>query len=352
MKFKTDGMMFLNRHPLSVILCSTAIVGLFSIPYMLNFQVEENVFELWLPQDQEYYKNGKWIENNFPSNEKIIHIMFEAKNQSITTTSNLNDVMDTLSEIDRLFKQHEVQRYPICTKIWSSVTNGSGCLEQLLFNNLTNIILEDSSKSNLINGSINVFLNLFYKYRFRAATFGTLENITNVNNGNTSYIPDILCNVKVLDITIGLEMSPKINESLENPSIEQLFLILMKNISILNEDMEIHYLVPSEIQTHINDHIFEDLYLLIGGFVLVLCYVITIIGKFNSVEHKLYISILGIIAIAYGAGVSIGFCQLIGWKFGSIHYLLPFLFLGIGIDDIFVITQALESVQKNEKYTK
>ena len=57
--------MFLNRHPFSVILCSTAIVGLFSIPYMLNFQVEDNVFELWLPQDQEYYKNGKWIEKTF-----------------------------------------------------------------------------------------------------------------------------------------------------------------------------------------------------------------------------------------------------------------------------------------------
>ena len=85
----------------------------------------------------------------------------------------------------------------------------------------------------------------------------------------------MLSNVTVLDIIIGAEMSPRTNRSLEQegPSIEQLFLSLMKNISILNEDMQIRYLVPSEIQTYINEHIFQDLYLLIGGFVLVLCYV-------------------------------------------------------------------------------
>ena len=275
--------MFLNRHPFSVILCTTAVVGLFSIPYILNFQVEDNVFELWLPQDQEYYKNGKWIEANFPSNEMIIHIMFEATNQSITTISNINFITNAASEIIRLFKQHEVQAYPICTKIWSSVTNGSECLEQILFYNLTNIKLEDSSKSNPINGSMEgmeVFLNLLNKYSFKAASFGAFGNITNINDQNTSYIPDILGNVTVLDVTIGTEMSPKINESLEQgPIIGQLFLSLMKNISFLNEDMKIHYLVPSEIQTYVNEQIFQDLYLLIGGFVLVLCYVVTMIGK-------------------------------------------------------------------------
>ena len=62
-------------------------------------------------------------------------------------------------------------------------------------------------------------MNLFYKYRFRAATFGTLENITNVNDGNTSYIPDILCNVKVLDITIGLEMITFLSELNLDPTL-------------------------------------------------------------------------------------------------------------------------------------
>ena len=129
---------------------------------------------------------------NFPSNEKIIHIMFEATNQSITTVSNLNFITNAVIEIVRLFERHEVQTYPICTKIWSSVTNGSECLEQMLFQNLTNIRSEDSSKSNLIDRSIYVFLDLFRKYSFRAASFCALGNITNVNDGNTSYIPDIL----------------------------------------------------------------------------------------------------------------------------------------------------------------
>ena len=72
------------------------------------------------------------------------------------------------------------------------------------------------------------------------------------------------------------------------------------------------------------------------------------ISNLNSVEHRLYLAFLGIIAIANGAGTSIGLCQLFGQPFGNINYLLPFLFLGIGIDDIFVIVQALDSIQKSE----
>ena len=81
---------------------------------------------------------------------------------------------------------------------------------------------------------------------------------------------------------------------------------------------------------------------------LSLVYVTVIISNFNSVEQRIHLAFLGIIAIAYGAGTSVGLCQMLGQPFGNIHYLLPFLFLGIGIDDIFVIVQALDSIQKSE----
>ena len=99
------------------------------------------------------------------------------------------------------------------------------------------------------------------------------------------------------------------------------------------------------------ENILSDIWLLIGGFFLSLFYVAVMISNYNSVEHRLYLAILGIIAISYGAGASIGFGQLFGQPFSNIHYLLPFLFLGIGIDDLFVIVQALENIpnSKNAK---
>ena len=99
---------------------------------------------------------------------------------------------------------------------------------------------------------------------------------------------------------------------------------------------------------YVKENILNDIWLLIGGFVLSLAYVTVMISNFNTVEHRVHIAFLGTIAIAYGAGTSIGLGQLFGQPFGSVHYLLPFLFLGIGIDDLFVIVQALDNIQKSE----
>ena len=53
----------------------------------MNLKVIDNDFELWLPQDEEYYKHGKWLEENYPSNSDIFRILFEVKNGTTSIIS-------------------------------------------------------------------------------------------------------------------------------------------------------------------------------------------------------------------------------------------------------------------------
>jgi predicted RND superfamily exporter protein len=46
------------------------------------------------------------------------------------------------------------------------------------------------------------------------------------------------------------------------------------------------------------------------------------------------------VALSYGA--SNGLAYLLGAKSAGIHNLLPFLLLGIGVDDMFVIASAID----------
>lgn len=46
------------------------------------------------------------------------------------------------------------------------------------------------------------------------------------------------------------------------------------------------------------------------------------------------------VGLSYGASSGFGF--LIGMKFGGVHEILPFLLIGIGVDDCFVIASALD----------
>ena len=44
--------------------------------------------------------------------------------------------------------------------------------------------------------------------------------------------------------------------------------------------------------------------------------------------------------------MSIGIASAIGYPFTLVHAILPFLCLGIGIDDMFVIVQCLNNIKK------
>ncbi len=48
---------------------------------------------------------------------------------------------------------------------------------------------------------------------------------------------------------------------------------------------------------------------------------------------------VGIISVIMGIIVAYGFSSAVGLFFGPMHNVLPFLLLGIGIDDMFVIVQ-------------
>ena len=85
--------------------------------------------------------------------------------------------------------------------------------------------------------------------------------------------------------------------------------------------------------------IFFDAWLMAAGYVLMFAYTIFTLGKLNSLEIRLYLSIAGIVGIGMGLVIAMGVSSLLGYPYTPMHAMLPFLCLGIGIDDMFVIVQ-------------
>ena len=50
---------------------------------------------------------------------------------------------------------------------------------------------------------------------------------------------------------------------------------------------------------------------------------------------------VGILSVAMGMILAYGLCSLFGLFYSAAHTVIPFLLLGIGIDNIFVITQVI-----------
>merc|ERR1711915_77571 len=66
-----------------------------------------------------------------------------------------------------------------------------------------------------------------------------------------------------------------------------------------------------------------------------------------GLEVRLYLSISGIISIFMGLAISLGISSALGYPYSPMHMALPFLCLGIGIDDMFVIVQCWTNMKRD-----
>jgi len=115
------------------------------------------------------------------------------------------------------------------------------------------------------------------------------------------------------------------------------------------KDFQISVFVHRGFDDVINENILGNYNLLYSGFALMFVYVLIMLGKFNCVEQRVWLSIAGLSGIVLGSVFCLGVCSACGLMFTQLHNVLPFLMLGIGIDDMFVLVQSYENLTKEER---
>ena len=85
-----------------------------------------------------------------------------------------------------------------------------------------------------------------------------------------------------------------------------------------------------------------DSALLISAILLIFAYSLLVLGACSPVHMRVVSSLIGLscvgLSIAAGYGISFG----AGYKFSDMHGVLPFLILGLGVDDMFVIVNTID----------
>jgi hypothetical protein len=86
-----------------------------------------------------------------------------------------------------------------------------------------------------------------------------------------------------------------------------------------------------------------DLVALQVGFMIILVYAIFIFWKYDPVHSRALLAVAGCCSVGLSIGFAYGFSTGIGLKLNPVINVLPFILIGIGIDDMFVLVAALES---------
>jgi len=94
-------------------------------------------------------------------------------------------------------------------------------------------------------------------------------------------------------------------------------------------------------QAFSND-ILGDLTLVQVSITLVAVYTILFMGGFSPIHFRSAAAGITLLCVGFSYAASAGLAYMLGWQSAGIHSLLPFLLIGIGVDDMFVISAAID----------
>ncbi|XP_064108422.1 protein patched homolog 1-like [Macrobrachium nipponense] len=124
------------------------------------------------------------------------------------------------------------------------------------------------------------------------------------------------------------------------------FVEMMNNFSANKKNVSLYFAATSSSGKVVSDDIIGDVRYLFAGYFLVFLYVTVMLGKFNLVEQRPLLSLLGLSSVGLSIAVSYGLSSAFGIPFGAMNSILPFLLLGLGVDDMFVIITAWNNIPK------
>lgn len=85
---------------------------------------------------------------------------------------------------------------------------------------------------------------------------------------------------------------------------------------------------------------------------LVAVYSITFMGTCSPIHFRSAAAGIALLCVALSFTSSNGFAFLVGGKSAGIHGLLPFLLIGIGVDDCFVISSCIDQTNPTDPVEK
>ena len=395
------------HNPAVFITICLALTAVFSAGLM-KFTMEERPFKLWIPQDSNFIKVMRWQQENFPTQFRAHVALYEAEN--VLDKSVLLEILRVHEAVANA-STPEATWPSICAKLPS--IPDSIFSRRRRSANQTDVRKKDFSHKKRvkrdqdeegIDWSIKLPRNLYCGY-LEAITQECMEHsILEIWGYDRDYISGLSPEKIIQDIntieksavfgfpTNFTEMLGDVERDDEGRVIRagaarQLWVTRINLTAVragdfvddtgtgmevdtasfhwekqlikavLNEtqrpdNVSLYLMASSSFGMISGDTIMGDAQYLGVGFMVVFLYIQVMLGRFNLVEQRPVLSLMGLTCVGMSIFVSYGICSFFDVPFGPVNNVLPFLLLGLGIDDMFVIMQAWNNLTPHEKTLK
>lgn len=372
-------------HPWRYILGCLGLVALSGLG-ILRFHHEKNPMKLWIPRNSDFIHDTNWLLNQFREGQRVQSILITAPNvlepkvlQKLEDIQqkleNLNadgitweDVCFRIPVVDFVFKRrkredrenllldkdHVDYEKDFVYDLGSLLGDDMYCR---IINKLDTACMEHSvlelwkfsqqKINNLTEEKIIKALNRTTVSPVYGHPTDYVRLLGDIRRNETGHIvgASALLSLYMVHVDfLSVNFDENGNEAgtadwATTPILkwERKFMDMMENVTRHAQDIEVFYEAGRSFADISAAAMFQDIDKLIVGIIMMFIYIQLIVSKFNMVEFRLLIGSTGLLCILMAFVVACGFCSLLGISYGPVHTALPFLLLGIGVDDMFVI---------------
>lgn len=318
---------FVGTFPVLTIALSFLVCGIASIG-MVKFKETDVTEKLWVPSYSRIQEEKKWMTENFPPDTRYAKVI--AVENNILSPRSLNAMMD-LYEKAISFHDNGYSYHHMCLRV-------------------------------ALRCKVNSILEIWSYNKSAIAHLTYNDVIRDINQIKTSPLYHNKLDATTMLGKIQFDSQGKIMAA---GAASMLFLLNDEEEmrpSALKWESEVIELVQKG-HTHLQETyvyatrsfddegygaVNDDINLLSVGICIVLIFVIVTLGRFNLIEHKLLLSLAGLLSVGMSIGFAYGLATTFDVIYGPVHALMPFLLLGIGVDDMFVIVEAWKNLTPEE----
>eukprot|EP01130_Rhizamoeba_saxonica_P008831 TRINITY_DN3579_c0_g1_i1.p1 TRINITY_DN3579_c0_g1~~TRINITY_DN3579_c0_g1_i1.p1 ORF type:complete len:916 (-),score=162.47 TRINITY_DN3579_c0_g1_i1:23-2770(-) len=362
------------RYPIIVIIASLSLVVFCGLGITF-VDFKPSILQTWVPQNSPAIKNQEYFQESYGKIEPAINIVV-AKNEeeNILTKEALGSYIELHNRILDIEIEYDGKNYKyedICWKphpllgcgtqslltLWEfdyeQLSKDDNILETIANSNnevdYTDIdgLPDLSDIMNISSANITEILMGLDWDTIRSIVIDQLHLINYIETiGNASFNDGLLVHGSALFNAYALESGEWVDD-ITNIWLKEYHDVVVKDIEYITvypftyraETEEITSLIP------------VDAKLLGLSFIIMLVYVSATLGKLTPRDSKILLGALGILSVSMSLLMGLGIAGVtVACAYSEMTICLPFLILGIGVDDMYIIVHAF--MRTNKKLPK
>ena len=109
-------------------------------------------------------------------------------------------------------------------------------------------------------------------------------------------------------------------------------------------NIRVRFAAPNSIDSAISESVTDNFGIIVAAVAVISVFVVAVVVVRGRIFVRTTLGLLGLLSVALSISAGLGLSLLIGIPFTTVTQVLPFILLGVGVDDLFLLVQSLEEV--------